>query len=242
MFLEVRGLRSGYGQGTVLHGVDLDLDRSQTIALLGRNGVGKSTLVMTIMGLVRATAGTVRLGGVDLTGRRPHEIARAGVALVPQGRRVWPTLTVQEHLDLTARGRGGGGAGAASRLRWTPASVLEFLPRLAERRRHLAGQLSGGEQQMLAIARALLTGPALILLDEPSEGLAPLIVDQIGQVIRGLADAGVAVLLVEQDLHLAFGVAHEIAVMARGAVVHRCETEAFRRDPSTAGRLLGVEA
>jgi branched-chain amino acid transport system ATP-binding protein len=237
MFLEVRGLRSGYRQGTVLGGVDLDLDRGHTLALLGRNGVGKSTLVMTIMGLLRPSAGSVRLGGVELAGRRPHEIARAGAALVPQGRRIWPTLTVQEHLDLTWRGRRAG----ADRARWTPRAVGELLPRLAERRRQLAGQLSGGEQQMLAIARALLTQPTLILLDEPSEGLAPLIVDQIGEVIHSLAAEGVAVLLVEQDLHLAFRVANEVAIMARGQIAHRSETEAFRRDPATAGRLLGVE-
>ena len=234
MFLEVRGLRSGYRQGTVLHGVDLDLERSRVLALLGRNGVGKSTLVMTLMGLVRPTAGSVRLDGAELTGRRPHEIARAGVALVPQGRRIWPVLTVDEHLQLGARGKPAG--------KWTPASLYQLLPRLAERRRQAAGSLSGGEQQMLAIARALAAQPALVLLDEPSEGLAPLVVDQIAGVIRGLAGEGVAVLLVEQDLHLAFGVAGDIAVMSRGAIVHRSDTDSFRRDPATAGRLLGVEA
>ena len=242
MFLEVRGLRSGYRQGTVLHGVDLDLDRGRTLGLLGRNGVGKSTLVMTLMGLVRPVGGSIVLDGVDLTGRRPHEIARAGVALVPQGRRIWPTLTVQEHLELTARGRGVATGKARAGRRWTQQALYQLLPVLAERRRQLAGLLSGGEQQMLAIARALVTEPALILLDEPSEGLAPLIVDQIGEVIRGLAGEGVAILLVEQDLHLAFAVSHEIAVMARGSIAHRSDTAAFRRDPTTAGRLLGVEA
>jgi branched-chain amino acid transport system ATP-binding protein len=234
-FLQVSGLRSGYRQGTVLHGVDLDLRRSQTLGLLGRNGVGKTTLVMTIMGLVRATGGTVRLDGRDLTARRPHEIARAGVALVPQGRRIWPTLTVDEHLDLAARGR------STSR-RWPPSALYDLLPRLAERRRQHAGSLSGGEQQMLAIARALVTDPALLLLDEPSEGLAPLIVDQIGTVIRTLASERVAILLVEQDLHLAFSVATEIAVMAKGTIAHRSDTLSFRRNPTAARRLLGVEA
>jgi len=233
MFLEVSGLRSGYRQGTVLHGVDLEIDRKRTLALLGRNGVGKSTLVMTIMGLVRSTGGTLALGGVELTGKRPHEIARAGVALVPQGRRIWPTLTVHEHLEISARASGRG--------RWTREALYELLPVLAERRRQHAGLLSGGEQQMLAIARALVTDPSLVLMDEPSEGLAPLIVDQIGAVIRQLATGGVAVLLVEQDLHLAFSVADEIAVMAKGTIVHRSDTDAFRRDPAAAGRLLGVE-
>jgi branched-chain amino acid transport system ATP-binding protein len=234
--LEVSGLRSGYLQGTVLHGVDLELQRGRILGLLGRNGVGKSTLVMTIMGLLRPTGGTVRLGGDNLTGRRPDEIARAGVGLVPQGRRIWPTLSVQEHLEL---------AGRRARQHGRPRSaehMYQLLPRLAERRRQLAGQLSGGEQQMLAIARALVTNPTVVLLDEPSEGLAPLLVDQIGEMIRAMATDGVAVLLVEQDLHLAFGVSHEIAVMARGVIVHRTPTDAFRRDPATARRLLGIEA
>ncbi|HTE52619.1 MAG TPA: ATP-binding cassette domain-containing protein [Kofleriaceae bacterium] len=239
MFLEIRGLRSGYREGTVLHGVDLDLDRGRTLGLLGRNGAGKSTLVMTIMGLLPATAGSVRLAGVELIGRRPHEIARAGVAVVPQGRRIWPGLTVDEHLALGARGPR---AAAAASPRWTAASIVELLPQLAGRRRQPAGLLSGGEQQMLAVARALLTQPALLLLDEPSEGLAPLVVDQIGELVRGLVGEGVAVLLVEQDLHLAFGVAQEIAVMVRGAIAHRGDTASFRRDPATARRLLGVDA
>jgi branched-chain amino acid transport system ATP-binding protein len=235
-FLDIRGLRSGYREGTVLHGVDLSLERGRILGLLGRNGVGKSTLVMTVMGLLRPTRGEVRLDGEDLAGRRPDEIARAGVGLVPQGRRIWPTLTVQEHLDLAGR-RARRTAGRRS-----AAEMYELLPRLAERRRQLAGQLSGGEQQMLAIARALVTDPRVVLLDEPSEGLAPLLVDQIGGIIKAMAADGVAVLLVEQDLHLAFGVSDEIAVMAKGAIVHRSDTLAFRRSPATAHRLLGVEA
>jgi branched-chain amino acid transport system ATP-binding protein len=234
--LQVAGLRSGYAEGTVLHGVDLAVARGRILALLGRNGVGKSTLVMTVMGLVRPTGGTVRLDGAELAGRRPDEIARAGIAVVPQGRRIWPTLTVQEHLDLAAR------YARPAALPRTPAQMYQRLPRLAERRRQLAGQLSGGEQQMLAIARALVSNPRVLLLDEPSEGLAPLLVDQIGGIIQAIAAEGVAVLLVEQDLHLAFGVSHDIAVMAKGAIVHRSDTLAFRRDPATARRLLGVEA
>jgi len=229
-FLEVRGLVSGYDRGVVLHGVDLDLAAGAVLGLLGRNGVGKSTLIMTLAGLVPPTAGSIRLDGRELAGQRPDQIARAGVALVPQGRRVWATLTVAEHLALVGRTTG----------TWTVDTVLDLLPRLAERRRHFAGQLSGGEQQMLAVARALLTNPRLVLLDEPSEGLAPAVVDQIGEVVTTLRDEGVAVLIVEQDLHLAFAVAGEIAVMAKGALVHRVPTPEFRRDPDTAYRLLGV--
>jgi branched-chain amino acid transport system ATP-binding protein len=230
-FLQVRGLVSGYDRGVVLHGVDLDLDAGSVLGLLGRNGVGKSTLVMTLAGLVPPSAGSVLLDGRELAGARPDRIARAGVALVPQGRRVWTTLTVAEHLALSSRSHGG---------TWTVDTVLDLLPRLAERRRHYAGQLSGGEQQMLAVARALLTNPRLVLLDEPSEGLAPAVVDQIGGVVSTLRDEGVAVLLVEQDLHLAFAVAGEIAVMEKGVLVHRVPTAEFRRDPDTAYRLLGV--
>ncbi len=228
-FLQVRGLVSGYDRSTVLGGVDLDLAAGGALGLLGRNGVGKSTLVMTLMGLVPVTAGSVVVDGVELAGKRPDVVARAGVALVPQGRRVWAPLTVAEHLVLAARPG-----------EWTVDRVLELLPRLAERRRQPAGQLSGGEQQMLAIARALLTNPRLVLLDEPSDGLAPAIVDQLGDVVREMRARGVAVLLVEQDLHLAFTVCDEIAVMEKGRIVHRVPTAEFRRDRATAHRLLGV--
>ncbi|GAB3345911.1 ABC transporter ATP-binding protein [Modestobacter lapidis] len=231
--LEVRGLESGYKRSTVLQGVDLDLAAGQVLGLLGRNGVGKTTLINTLMGLVTPSAGSVRLEGADLAGRRPDVIARAGVALVPQGRRVWAPLTVAEHLALAARrGRGRGP--------WDTARVIELLPRLGERDRHQAGQLSGGEQQMLAIARALLTNPRLVLMDEPSDGLAPAVVDSIGEVIAGMKQEGVTLVVVEQDLHLAFAVADEIAVMDKGRVVHRSPTLEFRRDSSIAHALLGV--
>ncbi|MPZ95414.1 MAG: ATP-binding cassette domain-containing protein [Propionibacteriales bacterium] len=233
MSLRVRDLRSGYRQGEVLHGVDLDVDRGRALALLGRNGAGKSTLLLTLMGLVRPTGGSVRLDGRELAGARTDQIARAGVALVPQGRRIWPTVTVREHLVLANR-RGGGGRA------WTIDGVLDLFPGLAVRRRHVGWQLSGGEQQMLAMARSLLTGPSVILLDEPSEGLAPAAVDQVASAVRTVIDGGVAVLLVEHDLHLAFAVADSVAVLARGAVVHQVDTAAFRRDPDTAHRLLGV--
>ncbi|SNR29789.1 ABC transporter ATP-binding protein [Blastococcus mobilis] len=231
--LEVRGLESGYKRSAVLQGVDLDVAAGQVLGLLGRNGVGKSTLINTLMGLVHPSKGTVTLDGVELAGRRPDVIARAGVALVPQGRRVWAPLSVTEHLDLAARrGRGRGP--------WDIDRVLELLPRLGERRRHGAGQLSGGEQQMLAIARALLTNPRLVLMDEPSDGLAPAVVDLIGEAIGGMKAEGVTLVVVEQDLHLAFAVADDIAVMDKGVIVHRCTTREFRSDSSVAHSLLGV--
>lgn len=232
MTLQITGLTSGYGRSSVLQGVDLDVPDGRVLGLLGRNGVGKTTLIHTVMGLVRPTGGSIMLDGKELAGRRTDQIARAGLALVPQGRRIWPNLDVTEHLTLASR-RGSGDT-------WTVPKILELLPRLGERSKHLGGQLSGGEQQMLAIARALLTGPRMLLMDEPSEGLAPTIVDQIGSVIGTLKDEGVTVLLVEQDLHLAFQVADEIAVMVKGQIAHRCSTADFRADEPTARRLLGV--
>jgi branched-chain amino acid transport system ATP-binding protein len=234
--LSVRGLVSGYRQGIVLHEVDFDLEPGRLVAVLGRNGMGKSTFLSTLMGLVRPVAGSIRFDDHELTGRRTSAVARAGLALVPQGRRVFPPLTVQEHLDLAAsRGRTRPGTAA-----WDLDRIYELLPRLAERRRHHGNELSGGEQQMVAIARALLTSPRLLLLDEPSEGLAPAIVDDVAEVLHRLAAEGVSMILVEQDLHLAFGVADEVAVMEKGRIVHRTDTDSFRRDPATAHRLLGV--
>jgi branched-chain amino acid transport system ATP-binding protein len=231
--LEVHGLESGYKRSAVLQGVDLDVAAGQVLGLLGRNGVGKSTLINTLMGLVHPSRGTVTLDGVELAGRRSDVIARAGVALVPQGRRVWAPLSVTEHLDLAARrGRGRGP--------WDVGRVLDLLPRLGERRSHGAGQLSGGEQQMLAIARALLTNPRLVLMDEPSDGLAPAVVDLIGEAIGGMKAEGVTLVVVEQDLHLAFAVADDIAVMDKGVIVHRSTTREFRSDSSVAHSLLGV--
>jgi branched-chain amino acid transport system ATP-binding protein len=232
MSLQVRDLRAGYRQGAVLHGVDLDAVTGRALALLGRNGAGKSTLLLTLMGLVRPASGSVRLAGRELTGSRPDQIARAGVALVPQGRRVWPTVTVREHLVLARHRRG-------SPL-WTVERLFDLFPSLAARRRHLGWQLSGGEQQLLAIARALATGPSVVLLDEPSEGLAPAAVDQVAEAIHTLLGNDLAVVLVEHDLHLAFAVADSVAVLARGVIVHRADTVDFRRDPDTAHRLLGV--
>jgi len=231
-FLTIRDLRSGYDGSTVLHGVDLDVADGAVVALLGRNGVGKSTLISTVMALLRPYAGSVRLAGRELAGRRPDVVARAGVALVPQGRRVFAPLTVAEHLAIADRtGRTGD---------WDRDTVVDLLPRLGERLGHRGDQLSGGEQQMLAIARALLANPRLMLLDEPSDGLAPTVVHQVGDVVRTMCGTGMSVLLVEQDLRLAFSVAHRVAVMEKGRIVLDTTTTDFRSDPDRARSLLGV--
>ena len=230
--LQVAGLRAGYADGTVLHGVDLTVEQGRAVALLGRNGAGKSTLLAAVMGLLRPTAGTVSLQGRDLAGRPAHQVARAGVALVPQGRRVFADLTVDQNLQVATGRRTTG--------QWTPARAYELLPQLAERRRHRADQLSGGEQQMLAVARALLLNPRVLLLDEPSDGLAPAVVAQVARLLADLRDQGLAILLVEQDLRTAFAVADDITVLAKGEIVHRSPTPEFRRNAPLASRLLGV--
>ncbi|MER5485233.1 ABC transporter ATP-binding protein [Streptomyces sp. NPDC002812] len=231
--LRMRGLRSGYAGGVVLGGVDLDLEEGGTVALLGRNGVGKTTLISTVMGLVRPYEGSVLLDGRELAGARVDVIARAGVGVVPQGRRVFAPLTVDEHLTIASRSRARGP--------WTRARILDLLPRLGERLGHRGDELSGGEQQMLAIARALLGNPRLLLLDEPSDGLAPAIVSQVGEVIREVSTQGMSVVLVEQNLGLALSVAGSVAVMQKGVIVHQSAAAELASRPEDLRRLLGVD-
>lgn len=243
-FLTVRGLHSGYAGSTVLHGVDLDIQDGSVVALLGCNGVGKSTLVNTLMGLIKADRGSVLVAGQERAGQRPDVVARDGVALVPardgvalvpQGRRVFAPLTVEEHLAIGGGHSSGGGTDP-----WTRDKVIDLLPRLGERLRHRGDQLSGGEQQMLAIARALLSNPRLMLLDEPSDGLAPSVVTQVGEVVRSLCESGMTVLLVEQNLRLAFSVADRVAVMEKGRITLDTTTADFRSDAARAHSLLGL--
>jgi branched-chain amino acid transport system ATP-binding protein len=229
--LDISGVRAGYGDtGDVLQGIDLELDEGEVVALLGRNGVGKTTLMNTIMGLVRASAGSIRLGDREIAAASPHEIARAGIAIVPQGRRIFARLTVEENLKL-ARGRSG---------EWTLDTVYDLLPRLQERRRHHGNQLSGGEQQMVAIGRALLANPRVLLFDEPSEGLAPRLVDLVTSTIAGLREHGLSAIVVEQNLHVAVSLADRVVIMTKGEIAYRATTEEFRGDRPTAQRLLGV--
>ncbi|MEV0129463.1 ATP-binding cassette domain-containing protein [Dactylosporangium sp. NPDC050688] len=215
MTLTIEGVHAGYGGGTVLHGVDLQVPQGTALAVLGMNGAGKTTLVHTIAGLVKARSGSIRLDSTELAGRPAHRIARAGVALVPQGRRVFASLTVAEHLGLSRR-----------KGEWTVPRVLELLPRLGERRTHKGNQLSGGEAQMLAIARALLTQPRLLLLDEPCEGLAVDLAARVRGVVAELTRTGLTVLLVEQQPEHARAVTDRLVFLSNGAVTDRAETTA----------------
>ena len=234
--LTVRGLRGGYAGTTVLDGVDFTVPAGTLVALLGRNGAGKTTFVHAVMGMLKPYAGSIRIGGDELAGAPAHIVARNGVAIVPQGRRVFAPLTVEENLRIAARRP----AGAQAPNAWTATRIYELMPRLADRRTHRGDQLSGGEQQMLAIGRALLQNPRLLLLDEPSDGLAPTVVDQVAELLETLRGEGITAVLVEQDLHLAFRLADEVAVMQKGRIVHRGTTADFRRDRGRAHTLLGV--
>lgn len=230
--LEVRGLNAHYGTIHVLQGIDIDVGGGKVVALFGRNGAGKTTLIHSIMGLVRPSAGSVRFDGAEIAGRPPHVVARAGIALVPQGRRVFPPLSVEENLRLAqARGREGD---------WTLDRVYDLLPRLAERRRNGGHQLSGGEQQMLAIGRALLRNPRLILLDEPSEGLAPKIIEDVHGVLSTLKDHAIPALLVEQNIGAALALADLVYVMTKGRIAFSGTADEFRQHPDVSAEHLGI--
>jgi branched-chain amino acid transport system ATP-binding protein len=221
------------GSSYVLQGVSLRAEPGQCTALLGRNGMGKTTLVETIMGLLRSRQGRVDLDGSVLTGREPFQIAKQGIALVPQGRHVFPSLSVEENLTLAARGADGEHA-------WTLDRVFELFPNLALRRRNRGSDLSGGEQQMLVIGRAMMTNPRVLLMDEPSEGLAPVIVDLVGDVIRQLRAAGLCVFLVEQNYGLAVDVADKIYVLASGQMVWEGTADQLEDAPDVRHQHLGV--
>ena len=228
--LEVQGVVAGYGESVVLEDVSFTLREGGSLALLGRNGVGKTTLLLTLMGMTRLHKGTLAWRGEPLAAVPPHHRARLGFGWVPQERGVFPSLTVHEHLEAIARPG-----------EWTPARVYELFPRLAERRGHFGNPLSGGEQQMLAIARALMVNPTLLLLDEPTEGLAPVVIDELVVTIRKMLASGrMAAILVEQHARLALQLTEETLVLDRGRVVHRSPSRSLLEDPGTLDRLLGV--
>ena len=233
LILDARGIQAWYGSSHVLHGVDLRIARGETLGLLGRNGMGKSTLIRTLLGHVAQRDGRIELFGRDMSRARPHEMARAGVAYVPEGRGIFPNLTVRENLLMAAR------KGRDGREDWSYARVMQTFPRLAEREGNLGAQLSGGEQQMLSIGRALMTHPELVILDEATEGLAPLIVAEIWRVIDQIRASGIATLIVDRDYRRVLAHADRAVVLQKGLVVLQGEAPALRESTELAG-FLGV--
>lgn len=228
--LSIQDIHTYYRDSYILQGVTLDLKSGQVAALLGRNGVGKTTLARSIMGLTPAKRGRILFNEVEITRMPAHRIARMGIGLVPQGRRVFRSLTVKEHLHVTARGHGA----------WTFDRIVELFPNLQARLRSFAGKLSGGEQQMLAAARALVGNPALLVMDEPTEGLAPLMVRELGRAIQSLKQAGTSILLIEQQLTFALRYADVVFIMSKGRIVHRCTPAELATDTEIKARYLGV--
>jgi branched-chain amino acid transport system ATP-binding protein len=231
--LEVIDLHTYYGDSHVLQGVSLRVDRGTVTAVLGRNGVGKTTLCRSVTGLTPARAGRVVFDGVEITRLSAHQIAAAGVSLVPQGRRIFSSLTVQENLAIAVHPR-------PTASNWSLQKAFAAFPRLAERRRHRGNELSGGEQQMLAIARALVANPSLLIMDEPTEGLSPALVLEVAALIRGLRGEGTSILLAEQNAAFAVKVADYVHVMSKGHIVHSSEPQVLWEDDEIKTQLLGV--
>jgi branched-chain amino acid transport system ATP-binding protein len=229
---EIEDLHAYYGQAQVLEGVSLAMG-TEGVAVIGRNGMGKTTLCASVMGMMPRATGSIRFKDREILGRPSYKIAGLGIGYVPQGRRLFPSLSVDEHLRMLARGTRG--------KRWTPDAVYELFPRLAERKKNGGTQLSGGEQQMLAIGRALLGNPELLIMDEPSEGLAPAIVEGLVETCKTLVEEGMAILLVEQNLGVATSIAERQLVMVSGRIAAETTAEALVNDADAQRRYLGVE-
>ena len=229
--LQVNDIHTYYGDSHILQGISLRMESGQVVGILGRNGMGKTTLVRSIFGFTPPRQGHVLFKEHDITAWPSNRVVSLGLGLVPQGRRVFPSLTVLENL-LVANKRNGGG--------WTVERVMELFPRLRERREIRAGKLSGGEQQMLAIARGLMTNPELLLMDEPTEGLAPLLVREVGRVIENLKSQGLSILLVEQNLPLALRVSDHVHILSRGRIVHSSAPQALWENEEIKRRYLGL--
>ena len=232
--LAAQDLHVYYGASHILHGVSVTMAPGEAVSLIGRNGMGKTTLLRAITGLTPPRRGTVAIAGADMTGGPAHRVARSGIAMVPEGRGIFPTLTVREHLVMSAR------PGPGGRADWTLDRILAQFPRLAERSGNLGLQLSGGEQQMLSIGRALMTNPTLLLLDEATEGLAPLVRTEIWAVVRAVKAAGVATLVVDKDIRALATVTDRSIVLAKGRVVFEGKTADLAARPELLNRYLGV--
>ena len=228
--LRLEGVRAGYGEAVVLDEVSLEIPEHGSLAVLGRNGVGKTTLLLTIMGTTRLTRGAILWRGENITAMPPHRRARGGIGWVAQEREIFPSLTLEENLTVASRPG-----------RWDLKAVYELFPRLAERKANMGSQLSGGEQQMLAIARALMTNPALLLLDEPLEGLAPIIVEELaGAILRMMTGQGTAMILVEQHTGITLSLTEDAVVIERGRIAHRAKSRELPHDTETLERLVGL--
>jgi branched-chain amino acid transport system ATP-binding protein len=231
--IKIDDIHTWYGDSYILQGVSLEVKDGSCVTLLGRNGMGKTTTIRSIMGLTPPRRGSIVYNGTELVGLAPHRIARLGIGLVPQGRMIFSSLSVVENLKMAARTAG-------KKDPWTVEKVFALFPKLAERRKNKGNLLSGGEQQMLTIARALMTNPDLVLFDEPSEGLAPVVVDEVFRVIQELKAGGQSILLVEQDFGMAMSVADYAYIMSRGAIVHESTPDKLIDNESVKGMYLGV--
>lgn len=233
--LEIRDVQSFYGDALVLNGVTMNVNPGEVVALLGRNGMGKTTLIRSIMCLAQpqVRAGSIKWKGEELRGLKPHSVARRKIALVPQGRRLFPSLTVTEHLTMMKP--------ASAKEGWTSDKIFQMFPRLAERRFHRGNELSGGERQMLAVGRALMIDPEVVLMDEPSEGLAPVMVQHLETIIADLGKTGLGILLVEQNLYSALAVCDRVYVMETGRIVHEATAQHIRDDPAPLMKYLVVQ-
>jgi branched-chain amino acid transport system ATP-binding protein len=232
--IAARGLHAYYGASHILHGVDFAVQRGETVGLMGRNGMGKTTLLRTLLGIVRARQGAVAIDGIDVTRLPAFAIARQGIAYVPEGRGIFPNLSVRENLVMAAR------AGIDGRRDWTEARVLDTFPRLAQRLSHGGAQLSGGEQQMLTIGRALMTNPRLLILDEATEGLAPLIAEEIWSIVRKIKAAGIAAVIVDKNYRAVTAIADRAVILVKGAVAFEGASGEVRARADLRERFLGV--
>lgn len=233
--LKLSGVKTFYGPSQVLFGMDVELAEGEVITLLGRNGMGKTTTIRTIMGLTPPKAGRIEFDGVEIQGKPSYAISRLGIGLVPEGRQIFPNLTVEENLIATARTNGSGGTQA-----WTLERILDLFPGVAARRRNMGNQLSGGEQQMLAIGRALMTNPKLLILDEATEGLAPLIREEIWRILELLKSEGESILVVDKNVDALCRIADRHYIIERGVVVWSGSSEALQSDEQLQHRYLGV--
>lgn len=232
--IDARGIHTYYGRSHILHGVDFAVRRGETVGLMGRNGMGKSTLLRSVLGLVRPRAGVVQIDGVDMTQAATHAIVRKGIAYVPEGRGIFPNLSVRENLVMAAR------AGVGGRRDWTFERVMQTFPRLAQRLGHGGAQLSGGEQQMLTIGRALMTNPDLLILDEATEGLAPKISREIWGIINQIKQAGIAAVIVDKNFAAVSAVADRVVILVKGATAYEGASAELRAQPELHVKYLGV--